>query len=181
MYAFVRLTGDKGRAFEDYARNMEKPAGDLIAGLIEAWIDDINLKIPPAPEPPQGLDRFTAAFIKMRDTKSALKKAFEAEAAEIDKQMEKVGSHLLSKLNAEGVDSMKTASATFYKEKVMKPSCGDWDAFYGWIKENDAFEFLERRVTKTAVQGYMEEHGVLPPGVNTLDVFEIRVRRGKDS
>jgi hypothetical protein len=51
--------------------------------------------------------------------------------------------------------------------------------FYGWIKDNDAFDALERRVKKTFVTEFMETHegGLPPPGITVSREYVVRVRK----
>ena len=46
------------------------------------------------------------------------------------------------------------------------------------MKQNDAFDALERRIKKTFVSEYMENNGgAIPPGVSVYRQYAVRVRR----
>jgi hypothetical protein len=53
----------------------------------------------------------------------------------------------------------------------------DWDACFDWIKKTQAWEFLERRVSKSTVKDYMEAHGEVPPGISVNSELVVRVRK----
>ena len=124
------------------------------------------------------VDRLVRIYVKIRDTKSALKKQYEAEAANFDDQMKSISVELRRRAQAEGVDGYKTAAGTVYLATDFKVSCGDWAAFYAWARENDELEMFERRIKAEPIKQYMEEHdGALPPGVSVFKELEARVRR----
>lgn len=56
----------------------------------------------------------------------------------------------------------------------LKPTVEDWNALYVYIRENNAFELLHRRVTESAVQERWFD-GVAVPGVTKFPVFDIKV------
>lgn len=125
-------------------------------------------------------EKIISAYIKIRDARSALKRKFEEEDAGLKAKQDRLGAELLRVLNDMGVSSIKTSAGLFYKEKDIKPNVSDWDALYRFIRENDAFEALERRVKKKFVMDYMEENdGATPPGVSTITEYSVTVRRNK--
>jgi hypothetical protein len=133
-----------------------------------------------APSLPQiDLSQVAETYIKIRDAKHELKKKMEAELAEYDGKLEKLEGFMLSHLNTHGMDSVRTAGGTFYRQEDIRPNIVDDAAFYAWIKENDAFDALERRVKKTFVTEFMETHegGLPPPGLNVSREYVVRVRR----
>ena len=101
-----------------------------------------------------------------------------AEQAEIEARMDDY-------LTVHKVKNASTKAGVFFREMTVKPRATDWTAFYNWIKENDAFEFLHKRITADAVAAYMEQHKddevALPPGVAVEKEFVVRVRTGKES
>jgi hypothetical protein len=134
----------------------------------------------PAPPPTAVLDvnAVTAAYIKIRDARTDAKRVFEAEDDRLKAAQERLESVLLSHLNIHGMETVRTEAGTFYKQEEIKPSCADWTAYYAWIKENDAFDGLEKRVGKTFIKDFMEAHdGMLPPGVSVHRESVVRVRR----
>ena len=59
----------------------------------------------------------------------------------------------------------------------MSASVADWDAVLDHIRENDAWEMLERRVNKTAVEQFKAVNDDLPPGVNWSETQVVNFRR----
>ena len=124
------------------------------------------------------LNKLVRVHIKIRDARAKLSEEFKASDAELKANQERIEGELLRTLQEQSVDSMRTEAGTFYRQEEIKPSASDWDAFYKWIAENDAFDALERRVKKDFVKAYMADHeGGLPPGISVHREYVARVRR----
>jgi hypothetical protein len=132
------------------------------------------------PAPPQvDLSKVAETYIKIRDAKAEKKRAFEAEVAVLDGQLEKLEGFMLQHLNTLGMDSVRTAGGTFYRQEDVRPNIVDDALFYGWVKDNDAFDALERRVKKAFITEFMGTHegGLPPPGINVHREYVVRVRK----
>jgi hypothetical protein len=124
------------------------------------------------------IDTLVKIYVKIRDAKAEKKKAYEKEAAMLDEKMEAVATELKSRAQAEGVDGYKTAFGTVYLSETMKTSCADWSAFGEFLKTHDPLEFMEKRVSSTAVKEFMKQNdGELPPGISIFKEIEAHVRR----
>lgn len=136
-------------------------------------------QIPPVdPAPAVTFAKLAKVYIKMRDTKTELKRAYDEQEQKLKAKMTVVETEMLKMLNAMDTNSVRTDFGTIIRQEEVMPSCSDWGALYDWIKENDAFDALERRVKKTFVKEYMESHeGAVPPGVNVIREYVVRVRR----
>lgn len=122
--------------------------------------------------------KMVRVYLKMRDARTALKRQFEEDDTKIKAQMEKLEIAMLRHLQDSNSDSIRTDAGMFYRQEEVTPTGSDWDAFYQWVKDNDAFEALERRIKKTFVREYMETHnGGIPPGVSVYREYVVRVRR----
>lgn len=122
------------------------------------------------------MNRLARAYVKIRDARAeANRKAKEADD-DFAAKLALIGTAVLDFLNRSNQQSGKTESGTFYKVLDIKPSASDWEAFYAWVKENDAFDFLEKRLKKSEIAAYMERNeGSAPPGVSVLREFVVRL------
>lgn len=124
------------------------------------------------------MEQNAESYLKLRDKRTALKKLYEEHDDAIKEKMSEIEGSILKYLNDQGMDSARTSAGTIYRQVNMTPSAEDWDTVYEYIRENDAFEMLERRIKKTFVSEYMEENeGKLPPGVKVYKEYVARVRR----
>jgi hypothetical protein len=128
------------------------------------------------------VERMVKVYLKLREARSELKHKYDEEDGKLKQKQELLEGQFLAFLNSSNVDSFRTSLGTVYKQENMIPTAADWSAIYAWIKKHDAFEFLERRLKKTEVAAYMEEHeGSPPPGVNVMREYEVRIRRGNSA
>lgn len=117
-------------------------------------------------------------YIKLRDKKAKMKADFDASVAEIDSLLDQMEAVIMQELDSQGATSIKTASGTAYIQSRVSASVADWDAyFFGFVVPNQAWEFLERRVSKTAVEQYKAANEDVPPGVNYSETRTVNVRR----
>jgi hypothetical protein len=124
------------------------------------------------------LNKVVSTYLKIREKRSEIKKAYDAEDAELKSKLKTLEGFMLGKLNETNADSVKTEAGTFYRQEDVTPTGSDWQALYRWIAENDAFDALERRIKKGFITEYMETHeGGLPPGVSVFREYVVRVRR----
>lgn len=123
-------------------------------------------------------NKVVEAYLNIRDRRAEIKREYEAEDDKLKGAQRQLEGVLLKHLNDTGLDSARTPCGTFFRSEALKPSGSDWTAFYEWIRENDAFEALERRIKRDFIKEYMETHdGALPPGVSVHREYEVRVRR----
>jgi hypothetical protein len=124
------------------------------------------------------IERLTRSYIKMRDTLAEKRRAYEEEERDIKTKMTRLETAMLQHLQETNVESVRTTAGTVYRTLEVTPSGSDWDAFYTWIAENNAFEALERRIKRTFIKEYMDTNdGALPPGVSVYKEYAARVRR----
>lgn len=116
-------------------------------------------------------------YIKLRARKAARKAAYDADVAEIDRMLDKVENYLLGRMTEDGVDSYKTAAGTAYTQTKTSANVGDWDMLLPFIRDNELWNMLERRVSKTAVEEYRQAHDDLPPGINWRAEKVVNIRR----
>ena len=86
---------------------------------------------------------------------------------------------LMQQFQLQGVKSL--GSARFGVKMAgpeYQPSVKDWPALYAYIKENDAFELLERRPGKGACRERWDA-GEIIPGVEKFPVYKLSVSKVK--
>jgi hypothetical protein len=128
-------------------------------------------------------DDVTSQYLKIRRARARMSKAFDEDDAVMKAEQERLGALMLDFLNTHKIKSAPSKNGVFFKKLQVKASCSNWTAFYDWIKENDAFEFLHKRITTTEVDKYLEAHKEdevsLPPGIAVIKDYIVEVRTGK--
>ena len=123
------------------------------------------------------VDDIVAAYVRLRDQKAELK-AQQAEAMKpYDEALAKLEAEALQILSDTGVESMKTSAGTVYKSVATSATVQDKSAFMDYIREHLAFDLLDVRANKTAVQDFVTENQDTPPGVIIRREMKVGFRR----
>ena len=131
-----------------------------------------------APQAATDMTQIAAAFLNIRNARSAIKRDYETKDDELKATQAKLEAVMLGHLNTHGMESVRTEAGTFYRQEEVKPSCADWDALNRWIVETNGFDAYERRLKKTFITEYMADNdGAMPPGVSVHREYVVRVRR----
>jgi hypothetical protein len=123
------------------------------------------------------VDDVISAYVKMRDKKEAIEAATKEKTSAIKAQLDKLEAWLIDQAQAQGVTSFKTKHGTAFLATTDFASVGNWDEVLSFIREHEAYEMLERRVSKKAVRSYIDEHKSVPNGVNYGTRLDVQVRR----
>jgi len=123
------------------------------------------------------LQALVERYIMLRDKKAEIVNAAKEKAAKLDDLIKKLEGALLLTFQQTGAESVRTAAGTAYKTTKASATVADWDAVLGFIKDNEMWNMLERRVSKEAVVQFREANNDLPPGVNWREEVTINVRR----
>ena len=125
-------------------------------------------------------DKLTLAYIKMRDKRSELLKAYEAEDAVIQEQMDMVEAELKKMCEEIGADSIKTSYGTVYRSVKTQYQVNDWDSMYKFVMEHNIPQVLFKRVSTTNMKQFLDENpNLMPMGMNIDNRYTVTVRRSK--
>jgi len=127
--------------------------------------------------PDLNVEAVIGKYIKLRNKKTQLEKDTEAAVELIKKNMALLEAWIKDKADEQGVTSFKTPMGTAFMVTNDFASVADWDAMVKFIKDNDAYDMLEKRVSKTAVRGYIEANKTVPPGVSYGTRLDVNVRK----
>lgn len=129
---------------------------------------------PPAMTP----DVMVAKFIALRDKVATMKKKHTDELAPYNVAMATLEAMLIDVLNRNGVESMRAPAGTFYTTTRTSAKVENFTDVLQYIKDNDAWELLESRVAKSAVEAIIADTGSNIPGVVVSRELVLNVRRG---
>lgn len=124
-------------------------------------------------------DQVVQAVIATRDEIALLEKQHKAKIADMKALQSKRVKWLQTQLDERGEDSVKTEHGTFFKKKSEFISVTDMDALVAYIKENEAWDLLNKAVNKSAALERMgEERDVTKvPFLKYSSEVEVQVRR----
>lgn len=123
------------------------------------------------------VDDVIAAYMKLRTQKELIEAEIKDKVKGIEEKMDKLEAWIKEQADAQGVTSFKTKHGTAFLTTTDYANVADWDAVLKFIREEEAFDMLERRVSKTAVRGYIEATKAVPPGVNYGTKLGVNIRK----
>jgi predicted metal-dependent phosphotriesterase family hydrolase len=128
------------------------------------------------------VDRLVAAYIKMRDKRSELLRAYEEDDEAIKTQMDMVESKLLDLCKTIGVDSLKTQHGTIIRSVKTRYWTSDWEAMHKFILEHKMPDLLEKRVSQSTMKQLLEENpDIMPKGMNIDSRYAVTIRRSSSA
>lgn len=109
------------------------------------------------------VEQLTRVYVKIREKRRELAKQDKA----LEEQLEIISKQLLEICKAQGAATIRTAHGTVSRRTKKQYWTSDWDSFYKFIKEHDAFSLMFQRINNTNMAQFLEENpDVLPPGLN---------------
>ena len=108
-------------------------------------------------------EKLAKIYVKIRDKRRELEK----QVAELKEQQDVVASQLLEICKAEGAQTIRTQFGTVSRRITKNYWTSDWDSFFKFLKDNDAFSLMQQRINSTNMAQFLEENPDLhPPGLN---------------
>jgi hypothetical protein len=117
-------------------------------------------------------------FIALRDRRARRKADYQLDDVDDREKQEKIEVEFLKRFNKRGIDNVSARGiGTAYRSVRASAKVADWDSLLDFIKKEGAWEMLERRVSKVAVEQFKAETDDLPPGVDWGETQVINFRR----
>lgn len=123
------------------------------------------------------VDNVIKAYMQLRAQKEAIDAETKERLTVVKDKMEKLEAWLKQKADADGVTSFKTDHGTAFLTTTDFANVDDWDAVLRFIKEEDAYDMLEKRISKAAVRAYIDTTKEVPPGVKYGTKLDINIRK----
>ena len=127
-------------------------------------------------------DTLAEIYIKIRDKRDSLKAKFEDDDKALKDELDTVAAEILVLCKENNADSIRTQAGTIIRRVDTRYWTNDWDSMYSFIKDNDAYPLLERRLHQSNLKQFMEENpDKLPMGLQADSKFTVSVRRSKSA
>jgi len=128
------------------------------------------------------LDKLAAIYIKIRDAKDKLTADYKQQYADLEEQMSVLEVEMLETCKTMNADSIRTKAGTIIRSIKSRYWTNDWDSMYRFIKDNDAYGLLEKRLHQTHMKEFLSENpDLLPMGLNVESEYTVVVRRSKEN
>jgi hypothetical protein len=115
--------------------------------------------------------------MKLREQKRGIEAKVKEEVSVITAKMAKLEAYLKQCMDDQGLTSFKSDYGTAFLTTTDYANVADWDATLNFIRDNNAYDMLEKRVSKMAVRGYIETTKAVPPGINYGTKLEVNIRK----
>lgn len=108
----------------------------------------------------------------------------ESEAAKVKTKEIKLKDQLIAEMNLQEVDSARGVLGTISLSTPEVPRAIDWPLFYVWVRKNNAFELIQRRVHEGNTAERLEHSPALKkkgiPGIEFVKItkFTPTMKRG---
>lgn len=123
------------------------------------------------------IDVVIKKYMKLRAQKEAVEAEIKERVDKIKADMAKLEAYMQAKMDADGLTSFKTEYGTAFLTTTDFANVDDWDAVLRFIREEEAYDMLEKRVSKTAVRGYIDANKAVPPGIKYGTKLGVNVRK----
>lgn len=123
------------------------------------------------------VDAVIKKYMKLRSQKEAVEAEIKERVDKIKADMAKLEAFLQAKMDADGLTSFKSEHGTAFLTTTDFANVDNWDAVLQFIREEEAYDMLEKRVSKTAVRGYIEANKEVPPGIKYGTKLGVNIRK----
>ena len=123
------------------------------------------------------IDKVIQAYLKLRVQKETMDAKHRENIKDIKDKMNKLEGWIKTQADEQGVTSFRTEHGTAFLTTSDYANVADWDSVLRYIQKHEAFDLLEKRVSKMAVRGYIDLHKSVPPGVNYGTAISVSVRK----
>lgn len=115
-------------------------------------------------------------YMSVRKELDALEREYKERKAKIKEKQVALENWFTAKAQEDGLSTIKTNYGTAYWSTHHSATVASREDLFSFCKNNDAWDLLEARASKTAVRSYIESAGEPPPGVNykSVSVFNFR-------
>jgi hypothetical protein len=96
-------------------------------------------------------------YVQLRDKVAEIMKRHKEELSKFVTTLDLLEGWMLDELNRSGSESIRTTGGTFFKTIKTSVTCPEWSKTLAWIQDNDAWELLEARVSKTATEAILQD------------------------
>ena len=124
------------------------------------------------------MDKLAKVYRKMAAKIQQLTREYETEVEAIKAQQDVVKIALKDQMLKLGVKSVRTDQGTVVLSTTTNYNTQDWDSFKEFMKQYDALDLVQQRISQLNMKRFLEENpGVVPPGLNSMTEYGISVRK----
>jgi len=123
------------------------------------------------------IDKIIGTYVKMRDKRTELKAAFDAEYNGIGEQMDRLGAVLLKHCKDNDIKTVSSKAGRATRSIKTRYWAGDWEEFGKFAHDNDAYFLYEKRIAQTAMKAFLKDNPKTKPPINSDSKYAITITR----
>lgn len=117
-------------------------------------------------------------FVGLRDRRAQRKAAYTLDDSGDKGKQDKIEVEFLRRMQERDIDSVSARDVgTAYMSTRNSATVSDREAFFDYVKDNGAWELIEGRASKIAVEQHREANDDLPPGISYSSTQVVNFRR----
>ncbi len=115
-------------------------------------------------------------YLQVRKEIDDLDRSYKASKAPLAEKLAVLENWITAKAQEDGLETIKTPLGTGYWATHHTATVASREELFAYCRENDAWDLVESRASKSGVKSYIEANGAPPPGVNfsSTRVFNLR-------
>ena len=123
------------------------------------------------------VDDVIGAYRTLREKKEEIVARHKEELAPINDQMLKCLAWIQQQLQSQGLTNFKGQSGIAFLQTDTSVTVQDREAFFSWVKDNDLFQMLDARASKSVVMDYINQFKEIPPGLGVNSEQTVHIRK----
>ena len=123
-------------------------------------------------------DKLVKVYRKIKVEIDTMTQEYDTKLEVLKAQQDEIKFAIKDQMKALGVTSVKSPFGTVSMMLKTRYNTQDWSSFKDFILEHSMVDLLEKRIAQTNMATFLAENpGVVPPGLNSVTEFEIRITK----
>lgn len=120
------------------------------------------------------LNELIDQWINLKEQRAALAK----QDRELAQQITQLQSEIMAKMEDVGTSQARSDRGLVSMKQTNQPTILDWQAFYAYVAENNAFDLLQRRLSAPAFRARWDNDEQVP-GTGTVPIWTLHLSTSK--
>lgn len=125
-------------------------------------------------EPPASLGACVDLYHEVKELRLQMEKQLAGGVKALENALKEHLIANLSKSDDTGIAGRKYRAQVVTARKIK---VADWGVFHSWIRKNDRFDMLQKRIAETAASDWVDQEKRLLPGTEIINVPDLSVRK----
>lgn len=118
-------------------------------------------------------DALVQAYLKVRQQRDEVRR----QEKELNAKLEMLAMIIIDKLQNLKQDAFRSIGYTVYKYERKTASVNDRDLLLEFVRQNNAWQFIDVKANAESANDYLAEHNHAPPGVTVNTLVKLGVRK----